>query len=119
MARTPSAAWRTIAETEFRHRGVTEGTGFGRTEGLRIDGKIFAMFMNDRLVVKLPRERVDELVGSKIGERFSTGHGRVMKEWVAVGSAAMRMWASLAADAREFVATRSASRSGRPRGASP
>jgi hypothetical protein len=33
--------------------------------------------------VKLPRERVDELVEAGAGHRFDPGHGRLMKEWVA------------------------------------
>ena len=37
------------------------GSGFGRS-ALRYHGKIFAMFVRGDLVVKLPAQRVDELV---------------------------------------------------------
>lgn len=51
---------------------------FGST-GLKIHNKIFAMLVRGRLVVKLPRVRVDALVESKDGERFDPRHdGRLM-----------------------------------------
>src|SRR6516225_7859094 len=43
--------------------------------GLRVRGKIFAMVVRDRLVVKLPKARVDELVARGMAERFDPGHG--------------------------------------------
>jgi hypothetical protein len=51
---------------------------------LKVDGSIFAMLHDGRLVVKLPRERVSALVPSGAGEPFGAGKGRPMKEWVAV-----------------------------------
>ena len=83
---------------------VTEGTGFGRVPGLRTGGKIFAMLAYGRLVVKLPRERVDALVAAGAAERFDPGHGRRMKEWASVAPAAPEDWEALAAEARGFVA---------------
>jgi hypothetical protein len=81
--------------------------------GLKVDRKIFAMLSRGRLVVKLPRQRVDELVASGTGERFDPGHGRVMKEWVTVAPRHGRSWGELAQEAREFVAATA------PRGAAP
>jgi hypothetical protein len=37
---------------------------------LNVNGKIFAMLVKDNLVVKLPRQRVDELVGARKGGFF-------------------------------------------------
>ena len=82
---------------------VTEGTGFGKTPGLRTGGKIFAMLVQGRFVVKLPRERVDALVASGDAEPFEAGRGRPMKEWAAVKDTAAVDWEALAVDAREFV----------------
>jgi hypothetical protein len=44
------------------------------------------MFGRGRLVVKLPKERVDEMVEARKAERFNPGHGRLMKEWAALRS---------------------------------
>ena len=57
------------------------GRGFG-SNALKVDGKIFASLSHGRLLVKLPAERVKALVEAKLGEPFSTGPGRVKKEWV-------------------------------------
>jgi hypothetical protein len=73
------------------------------SNGLKVDGKLFAMIVKGRLVVKLPRGRVDELVASRKGVRFDPGHGRVMKEWVTLGPEAKAAWLGLAREARAFV----------------
>jgi TfoX/Sxy family transcriptional regulator of competence genes len=70
---------------------------------LRIDGKIFAMLNEDRLVVKLPKDRVDRLVAEGIAQRFEPGTGRVMKEWAAIPAAHSRRWPKLVLEARAFV----------------
>ena len=55
---------------------------FGSSE-LKVRNKIFAMLVRERLVVKLPKSRVDTLVASGNGERFDPRHdGRLMKEWL-------------------------------------
>jgi hypothetical protein len=81
----------------------SEGGGFGAS-GLKTDGKLFAMLSKGELVVKLPRERVDELIADGTGTRFDPGHGRLMKEWVAIPVVARRRWAKLAQEAREYAA---------------
>lgn len=65
----------------------------------KVDGKTFAMIVRGALVVKLPRERVAELLASDVGCRFESG-GRVMKEWVTI---AHGPWVELAREARRFV----------------
>lgn len=85
---------------------VSQGTGFGSTPGLRVGGKIFAMLAKGELVVKLPKARVDQLVASGAGARFDPGHGRLMKEWLAVPAQHGPDWAQLASEALAFVETR-------------
>jgi hypothetical protein len=92
-----------LAERYLPLTGVAEGTGFGGNAGLRVGGKIFAMVVRGSLVVKLPRERVDALVGAEAAERFSPGADRVMKEWVAVGVEHLGEWEGLVAEAYAFV----------------
>jgi hypothetical protein len=85
---------------------VTEGTGFGSAPGLRIKGKIFAMLVKDQLVVKLPKDRVAELVATGAGAQFDPGHGRLMKEWASVAPDSSEDWERLAGEALKFVASR-------------
>lgn len=70
--------------------------------GLKVNGKIFAMFGRGEFVTKLPKERVDQLVSDGKGRRFDPGHGRLMKEWVVVG-AGKANWVELAKEAYDFV----------------
>ena len=103
MPMTPGQRWSAIAESELGAPGVTGGTGFGRSEGLRLRGKIFAMLVRDELVVKLPKDRVDELVASGVAQRFDAGRGRPMKEWASVSFDASRRWPRLVKEAKTFV----------------
>jgi hypothetical protein len=82
-----------------------KGGKFGES-ALKVNGKIFAMVSGGNLVVKLPRDRVDQLVAAGKGTPFDAGRGRVMKEWVAVPTDASRSWPRLADEAREFVGGR-------------
>jgi len=82
---------------------VTEGTGFGSNPGLRVGGKIFAMLVGGELVVKLSKERVDQLVASGSGARFERGQGRPMKEWVTIPAQRGHNWEKLADEALQFV----------------
>lgn len=75
---------------------------FGSSAVLNVNGKIFAMLVKGKFVAKLPRERVDALVRSGKGEYFDPGHGRLMKEWVAV-AAGTTPWVELAKEAHGFV----------------
>lgn len=85
--------------------GVTPpGTGNGFGSGaLRYQGRIFAMLVRQRLVVKLPRARVDALVGAGAGERFDANKGTPMKEWLALDPATDLPWPDLAREALGFV----------------
>ena len=86
-----------------KDRKVTYGgRGFG-SSALKVGGKIFAMLTSKgRFVVKLPKERVDELVRLKAGERFDAGQGRRMTEWLVLGGGTER-WIETAREGRRFV----------------
>jgi hypothetical protein len=98
-----ATSWGRIRESELKVAGVTSGTGFGRSVGLRIRGKIFAIYNDEELILKLPKNRVGELIESGKGRPWGPGTGRIMKEWVAVPEAASEQWGALAAEARTFV----------------
>ncbi|MFI6444758.1 hypothetical protein [Kitasatospora sp. NPDC050543] len=78
------------------------GRRFG-SAALKVDGRIFAMLVDDRLVLKLPLGRVSELVTAGEGEHFERG-GRPMREWLALDPESAVGWLPLAQEARAFVA---------------
>jgi hypothetical protein len=59
------------------------GRGFG-SQALKVNKRIFAMLVDGRLVVKLPRARVTELIETGHGQPFDGGKGTPMKEWIAL-----------------------------------
>ena len=64
------------------------------------------MLVRGKLVVKLPKPRVDALIASGDGERFDPRQdGRLMKEWVAVEPTFEEGWLPLVREAMEFVAS--------------
>ena len=80
------------------------GSGFG-SNAIKINKSIFAMLVNDRLVVKLPAARVTELISSGDGVPFDAGKGKPMKEWVGL-TAADDACRELVNEAMEFVGRR-------------
>jgi len=78
--------------------------GFGTT-ALVVGGRIFCMRPRDRLVVKLPKARVDALVEAGWGVRFDANKGRPMKQWLTVDPAHEQDWLALAEEALAFVKT--------------
>lgn len=80
----------------------SDGKGFG-SGALKVKGKIFAMLSSkSEFVVKLPKERVDELVNKGEGKQFDPGHGKKMKEWVVIPNGKTN-WVELAKEACKFV----------------
>lgn len=107
---TPDERYAAIVEALSGRPGVTGGPAaagpanrFG-SGGLKVGGRIFAMLSGGRLVVKLPRARVDALVAAGEGERFDPRRdGRLMREWLSVDPAAEARWLPLATEALAFV----------------
>jgi hypothetical protein len=89
---------------EQRRKSPAAGSKFG-ANALKVGGKIFAMSVDRRLVVKLPAARVAALVAARKGTNFEPRPGRLMKEWISVpitrGDAA-----DLVKEAFEFVGGR-------------
>ena len=106
---TPEQHYEKVRKAFLGKRGVSiEGKGFG-SGALRVGGSIFAMLSSkNEFVVKLPRRRVDELAESGVGHQFDPGHGRLMKEWLAVSRNASADWVALASEAKEYVGSKKA-----------
>jgi hypothetical protein len=94
-----------IARNLTARDGVALGSGrrgFG-SDALTVFGRIFAMVSGSRLVLKLPANRVAELIELGDGVPFDAGKGRPMREWVALTEQSSRRWSTLAAEACQFV----------------
>ena len=90
-----------VIEAFVQDRRVSQTKMFGSV-GLKMGGKVFAIFYKGKFVAKLPGERVDAIVASGKGDHFDPGHGRPSKEWVAV-SGESPPWTGLAEEAYRFV----------------
>ena len=107
MPERPTAEERfaALVEAQAGGDGVTLSTGkrgFG-SNALVVDGRIFAMVSHGCLVLKLPREQVEHLVGSGDGTPFNAGKGRPTREWIALEERAHGRALELAREARAFV----------------
>ena len=94
---------RAIAAALENDGPVEVGTMF-RSPGIRTGGKIVAFLgRNDRLIVKLPRDRALALIDASAAESVTMGT-RTMREWVAIPSEAgaaetERKWTDYAREA--------------------
>jgi hypothetical protein len=95
------AAFAPVVEAFRGDRSVTSGWMMA-SFGLKVNGRIFAMYPKGKFVAKLPKSRVDALVGERVGKPFDPGHGRLMKEWIEL-SGHRAMWVELAKEAYRFV----------------
>ena len=99
---TPDNAFAELTQPLLAVTGVTRSTMMG-LPCLRQDGTIFAALdrTTGALLVKLPRERVDELLGSRAAEPFAPA-GRQFRQWAAVPPQWTASWAALLDEARLF-----------------
>ena len=115
MATDTEERWERLVERMLAPGAATYGNadgdgakrGFGSTS-LKTGGRMFAMLAHERLVVKLPAKRVEELEASGIGRRFDPGHGRLQREWLDVSGDDFELWVELATEAEAFVARQGA-----------
>jgi len=104
----PEDRYEDLVEELLGSAGVTPpqgGGGFGRT-ALRFEGKIFAMLVRERLVLKLPAPRVDALIAAGHGVRFDANKGTPMKEWLSLDPDSGQPWLPLAREALDFARAR-------------
>ena len=84
---------------------VVRGTMFG-SQGLRTGRKFFAIWWQDQLVVKLPPDRLQELVATGQGDPFEPMEGRRMNGWIVLDDSVD--WPPVVEEARAHVAAQNA-----------
>ena len=104
MAQTDeSVFWELIEELQLEDPRVEEGTIMnGRCA--RVAGEFLGL-VDDKgsgMVVKLPRDRVDELIASGVGQPFAPAK-KVFREWVSIPKRDRRRWRSLLRESVAFV----------------
>ena len=91
-----------LAAPLLAHDDTEEGTIMNR-RCLRVRGDFCAMVATSgQLVVKLPRQRVHELIAAGVGEPFAPA-GKVFKEWIAVVGTDEEQWSELMVESAAFV----------------
>jgi YjbR len=95
--------WR-LAESLYADPAVTRSTMMGYP-CLRAGGKFFACVdrRTGNLVVKVPADRVDELIDDGVGLPFAP-NGKVFREWVAIPIPDDQQWSELLDEAKAFAA---------------
>jgi hypothetical protein len=88
---TPEKSFAAVTDALLAEPGTEPGTGFGQSPGVKVEGKIAAMLIKDRLVVKLPADRCAELTRSGAAGPLQMGK-RTMREWVAVADVEGADW---------------------------
>ena len=96
-----AARWDDLTAEFIAKPGVTLERAFSRIS-LMVGGKLFASAGHGGLLIKVPAERVAELIAQGEGQPFSAGGNRVMREWVVASPATD--WPALAAESMAFVA---------------
>lgn len=96
--------WELIDELQAGDSRIEEGTIMS-SRCARVSGEFLALVNHkgSGLVVKLPRERVQELIDQGVGQPFAPA-GRVFKEWVSVPEPDRRRWRALLREGVAFVA---------------
>lgn len=96
-----------LAEPLLAEENIVKGTMMG-FPCLRINGDFFASVHRTTgdLIVKLPANRVLDLIETEVGEPFAP-NGRRFKEWVSIPKRDAALWQQLINEAYVFVETAS------------
>lgn len=103
MPDSPTDFFHEISTEALAHPDVATGTMMG-FPCLRVAGAFFAScdHRTGDLVVKLPRDRVAQLIADGTGKPFAPA-GRTFREWVLIDDRDETRWTALIDEARQFV----------------
>ena len=97
--------WQIADDLRREDPRVAEGTIMGG-RCLRVGSEFLALvdFKGSGLVVKLPKERVAELIDAEVGRSFAPA-GKTFKEWLSVPEPNAEVWRALLDEGVAFVGT--------------
>lgn len=72
-------------------------------QGLKYRGNMFAMFYKGDLTVKLPGERVADIISSGEGQPHDPGTGKPMKDRVLIPASGRELWIGFCEESLKFV----------------
>ena len=103
----PEKRYAKLVKEFFKNPNVEQPIGkrgFG-SSGLYTDQKLFCFLSHkNRLILKLPRKRVNELVSSGDGMHWDPqSNGRGLKEWFELKPSSKLKWLPLAKEGMRFV----------------
>lgn len=80
---------------------VTSGRG---AQGIKLGGKMFAMFHKGQLLLKLDPKRVAEVIASGDGLPHDPGTGKAMKNRVLIPDTKKELWIAYCEESRQYEA---------------
>ncbi len=83
--------------------GVEVSAGRG-AQGIKLGGKMFAMFHKGQLLVKLDPKRVQEVIASGDGLPHDPGTGKPMKNRVLIPDTKKDLWIQYCEESRQYEA---------------
>jgi len=90
--------WVKVKEHFLKISGVQK-----QGESIKTKKKMFAMLnKSEKFILKLPKERVQELLSAGEGKPYDPGNGKIMKEWVIIPMEVKDQWIDLTSEAMKF-----------------
>ena len=87
----------------FSKSKVVQLPGPKGAQGLKYNGKMFAMFHKGELLVQLSPERVQAVIKTKQGKAHDPGTGKPMKGRVLIPASKKKSWVKLCEESLEYV----------------
>jgi hypothetical protein len=81
--------------------GVSVNSGRG-SQGIKFGKRMFVMFYKGQLLVKLPPDRVSDLIRTKVGLSFDPGTGKPMKDRVIIPESKKELWIQFSEESRQY-----------------